>query len=195
MAREFELKYALTEQQARVLTALLPKPVSRISMETTYYDTEDHALSARRWTLRQRLENGLSVCTVKTPDGPLGRGEWEWEGGPIGAAIPKLCAMGGPAELEALTQGGVVPVCGARFVRLCGTLAEQDCVLELAVDTGVLTGGGRELPFTEFEVELKSGAEEGVLAFCRGLSERYGLVPEGKSKFARAKALAGEGKA
>ena len=52
------------------------------------------------------------------------------------------------------------------------------------------TGGSRELPFGEMEVELKEGPEEAALRFAEELAAKYGLMPEKKSKFARAKALA-----
>ena len=79
MATEFELKYAATTAQLSKIRAAVPGEYTAISMETTYYDTPDHALSARKWTLRRRLENGTSVCTLKTPAGGLGRNEWETE--------------------------------------------------------------------------------------------------------------------
>ena len=40
------------------------------------------------------------------------------------------------------------------------------------------------------EAELKQGAQADTLAFGAYLAERYGLVPEEKSKLARALALA-----
>ena len=57
MGREFELKFRATEaQQAAILEKY--EGFRKIAMETTYYDTADRALSARRITLRQRKENG-----------------------------------------------------------------------------------------------------------------------------------------
>ena len=63
-------------------------------------------------------------------------------------------------------------------------------LLELALDRGVLTGGGREIPLCEVEVELKSGSREAVLAFAKELAQRFDLAPETRSKFRRALALA-----
>ena len=78
MGREFELKYAATAQTQADIEARFGD-FQTIAMETTYYDTADHALSARHITLRCRRENGISVCTLKTPTGGIGRGEWEME--------------------------------------------------------------------------------------------------------------------
>ena len=62
--------------------------------------------------------------------------------------------------------------------------------MEIALDQGILTGGNREQPFAELEVELKEGSEEAAIRFAEGLAAKYGLTPEKKSKFARARALA-----
>lgn len=191
MGKEFEIKFAATPAQLAELEAAFG-PLPPISMETTYYDAADGSLSARHITLRRRLENGNAVCTVKTPLGGLGRGEWETCCEDITAAIPVLCKLGCAEDLISLTACGIVPVCGARFTRLAASLTAEGCTLELALDRGVLLGGGREMPLCEVEVELKEGSEEGALAFARHLAETYGLRSEKKSKFRRALDLAKE---
>jgi inorganic triphosphatase YgiF len=161
-------------------------------METTYYDAADGSLSARHITLRRRLENGSAVCTVKTPLDGLGRGEWETECDRIEDAIPILCKLGCGEDLISLTACGIIPVCGARFTRLAGTLNTEGCTVELALDRGVLLGGGREVPLCEVEVELKAGSEEDALLFAQRLAVKYGLTQENRSKFRRALELAKE---
>ena len=188
MGREFELKYAATEAVQDQIAAAFGS-FEAFSMQTTYYDAPDGALSARHITLRRRLENGVSVCTLKTPTGGLGRGEWELECDSIEAAIPELCKLSG-WELAPLLAGGVVAVCGARFTRRAFAAQLDQCSVEIALDKGTLYGGGRELPLCEVEVELKSGSEEAAVNFAAALSQKYGLTPEYKSKFRRALALA-----
>ena len=190
MATEFELKYAATAARLDEIQAALPGDYVSISMETTYYDTPAHALSARKWTLRRRLENGVSVCTLKTPAGAQERNEWELECGSIETAIAELCKLSSLADLKALTAGGVIPVCGARFKRLACRMEIKNAAVELALDEGILFGNGRELPFAEVEVELKSGPEEAACHFAEELAFRFGLIPEEKSKFRRALDLA-----
>jgi uncharacterized protein YjbK len=72
MGREFEIKYAATEQAFRALREVFG-PFTRIAMETTYFDTPDHGLSRQKMTLRLRKENDETICTLKTPlpDGEL----------------------------------------------------------------------------------------------------------------------------
>lgn len=189
MGREFELKFQSDPaQQQRLLEKY--RDFSTITMETTYYDTPNGALSQRHITLRRRLENGVAVCTLKTPETSGGRGEWEVEMEEIEAALPKLCKLSGWAGLLDLTKAGVIPVCGARFTRQAKLLELGDCAVEIAVDSGVLLGGGREIPLCEIEVEHKKGSEEATVRFAATLAAQFNLRQEKNSKFRRALALA-----
>ena len=189
MGREFELKYRATEE---ILKAVEEKfgEFTPISMETTYFDTPDQTLAARHITLRRRMENGVSVCTVKTPLADGSRGEWEIRWQETQTMVAQLMAAGAPEELGKLTQGGIMPACGAKFTRLAKSLTLESCEVELALDRGVLTGGEREEALCELEVELKSGDDSGVEAFAKSLAADFGLQMESRSKFKRAQALA-----
>lgn len=188
MGIEYELKFQATEKaQSAILKAFCGIPCLEYEMETTYYDTPSGALSARHYTLRRRMENDLSVCTLKTPAGNLGRNEIEISCADIQAAIPRMTDA--PADFQELVAEGLIAVCGAKFHRIAMNLQYQDCRLELALDSGVLTGGGKEIPLCEVEVELKSGSTESADIFALELATRYGLLPETKSKFRRALSL------
>lgn len=189
MGREFELKYMASEEQLAAIEGAF-ESFHVIRMETTYYDAPDGVLRALRWTLRRRMENGTSVCTLKTnlPDGS--RGEWETACDDILEAVPRLIALGAPDALAAHTARGVRPTCAARFTRKALTLPAENSTVELALDQGVLLGGSRELPFAEVEVELKQGADGDALSFAQSLARRFGLTPQPKSKLRRALDLA-----
>ena len=189
MGREFELKYSCAEADFEDLKADF-SGFRTIEMETTYYDTFDAKLSFRHWTLRRRFENGVSVCTLKTPDPKGGRSEWEVEAPGIITGIPKLCRAGAPMELMAMTVGGIQEVCGAKFTRLALTIEIPGGTVELALDKGKLFGNGREMPLLEVEVELKAGTDSAAIAFAKLLEEKYHLVPEHQSKYRRALTLA-----
>ena len=184
MATEYELKFKASADVLAAMDAAYPGG-TRLEMETAYYDTPTGAMSARRYTLRRRLENGISVCTLKTPAADA-RGEWETECDCIEAAIPKLIEMGAPADLGELTKAGLVHICGAKFTRLAKTVILPECTLEIALDQGILLGGGKTEPLCEAEVELKDGAKAACDAFAGELAKKFGLVTEEKSKFARA---------
>lgn len=190
MGIEFELKFRATPDKLAQILQDLPGDTEKITMQTTYYDTPTGALSARFYTLRQRMENESAVCTLKTPAGGSARKETEVFCHSIEEAIPELCKLSGIEELPALLENGVVPVCGARFTRLAKTLALNGAVVELALDEGVLLGGGKEVPLCEVEVELKSGSRDVAVLYATQLAVAYGLVQEKRSKFRRAKDLA-----
>lgn len=191
MGREFELKYAANPEKLAALKGCFPN-LTQIRMQTTYYDTPDGRLGKLHWTLRRRMENHRSVCTLKTPAEGFGRNEWETECGDISAAVELLIAEGAPKQLLLFAAQGFEESCGARFTRLAGPVAFEDALLELALDEGVLLGGGRELPLCEVEVELKEGSETGAVAFANELAAEFNLKPEPRSKVARARILAGK---
>ncbi len=190
MAVEFELKYSADAAAQKAIFEACPGTYQTYEMETTYYDAPGGGLSQRHITLRRRMENGRSVCTVKTPVSGYGRGEWECECDDINQAIGQLVALGASRELLVLTAQGVHPICGAKFTRRALTLTYRDTELELALDQGILLGGGKEIPLCEVEVELKSGQPENAVAFAEELAKKFHLRPEHKSKFRRALALA-----
>lgn len=189
MGYEFELKFRATSAQQAAVRQALSDSWKVISMETTYYADPLRRLRALHYTLRRRLENGVSVCTLKTPMGDGGRGEWEVEANTIEEAIPELCKLGAPELLLDLTADGVSPCCGARFTRQAALIQAGETALEIALDEGVLFGGGKEVPLGEIEVELKSGTREQAIAFASALAETYGLQIQPKSKISRALAL------
>lgn len=185
MGVEFELKYRATEEIADKIQGDFPGGQT-IRMETTYFDTPCGRLSKKRYTLRTRLENGTCVCTVKTPLPGNKRGEWEIVCDDIVSALPLLCQAGAPKELLTWAQDGVMPICGARFTRQAIDIVKAGFSAELALDSGVLTGGGKELPLCEAELEYKSGDPDAFLAFADEFAAAYGLTPEPLSKFRRA---------
>ena len=191
MGREFELKFAATEEK-QALIAEKYGPFREISMETTYFDTPDGALQQRHITLRRRMENGVSVCTVKTPHADGGRGEWELQWNDPATMVSELCKLGAPAELLEWTAAGIAPVCGAKFLRKARTLEVPGGEVELALDKGILMGGGKQIPLCEVEVELKSGDDSAATLFAQIIASEFSLERERKSKFRRAQQLARE---
>lgn len=190
MALEYERKYAATEDSLRLIAQGMGEPTQVLSMETTYYDTQNGALSRQHMTLRRRTENGTSICSLKTPTDTLARGEFQVEAASIEEAIPVLCKLSGYKELLPVTAGGVFPVCGAKFTRWVYRVAFGDSMLEIALDQGVLLGGKKDCPLFEVEVELLFGKPEDADLYGAILSAKYTLQEEKKSKFRRALDLA-----
>lgn len=170
------------------IAAAMAGPVQAIAMETTYFDTPDGSLRKKYWTLRRRLQNGVSVITLKTPsEVPHCRNEWEVRAGAVLEALPALCALGAPREL--LSIASVVPLCGAAFLRRAVLLKLPGCLAELALDEGRLFGGGREEPLLELELERKEGDPAAMFTLSGRLCRDFSLKEEPRSKFSRAARL------
>ena len=184
MGVEIELKFAADEGTLAAIREQYPGG-QKLQMSTTYYDTPEGLLAAKRYTLRCRQENSDHICTVKIPL-DCGRGEWEVPDTDILNAIPRLCAMGAPEDLMAMTKNGVIPICGARFTRQAVAIEQTDFTAELAMDTGVLIGGKRETPLCEVELEYKSGNMAAFETFAATFAKIFRLSLEPRSKFRRA---------
>ncbi|MCI8619574.1 MAG: CYTH domain-containing protein [Oscillospiraceae bacterium] len=192
MGQEIEFKYRVAAgQMPRLEKALCPVDGwEAVNMETVYFDTADFALSARKWTLRTRLENDQSIVTLKTKAVGFARGEWELSATHPAKVLAQLVAMGAPEELLSLCQDGLFPICGAKFLRKRGTVSlAGGTTIELALDAGILTGGGSQEEVCELEVELKSGETASALAYAQELAAKWELSPEYRGKFTRALAL------
>ncbi len=187
---EYELKYRATPVQLETLEKKFPGESRLLKMETTYYDTPDFSLSQQKMTLRRRLENSEAVCTLKVPAGDNVRGEYSCRCDNIQEAVSELCKPKELGALRFLSTAELLPICGARFTRVAKTLTFPAFTAELALDQGVLIGGGREIPLWEAEVELLSGDGEAMAAFADDMAKEFGLIPEPVSKFRRALALA-----
>ena len=202
MGIEQELKYAITN--AGDLDAIIAwngvldyttQPVQEIQMESHYFDTAHGDLSARRWTLRQRNENQISVIGLKTPGEKHStlqvRGEWECQGAKPDDCIETLVALGAPKDLPNLISGKpLVEICGATFLRKSLQLfLEDDTQVELAVDTGILTGSVSSMDLKELELELKNGSVKVMEEFSQKLASHFSLEIQPLSKFARAFSL------
>ena len=188
MGREFELKFRLTRQQYTAIRAAFPT-LAPIDMETTYYDTPDGALRRRKWMLRRRLENKTAICTLKTPLPDGSRGEWECIADTINAGCARLILLDAPIVLADLASVGLQAVCGARFTRFAAEVPTADGIAELALDSGILFSGSREIPLCEVEIELKTGSDTAAQALADQIAAEFGLTEEPRSKFQRASAL------
>ncbi len=190
MGVEFEVKFRATPEILEKLCKEIPGQEEIYQMETTYYDTPTGAFSANHCTLRRRMENDRSVCTLKAPAQGYGRREWETDCDSIEEAIEMLCKLGVSDELLAPAKEGLVPVCGAKFTRIAKTVELDTGTAELALDSGILMGGGKEIPLCEIEIERKTCSEETCVAYAAFLAQHYGLEQEPDSKFRRAQMLA-----
>ena len=55
----------------------------------------------------------------------------------------------------------------------------------LSCDDGSIRAGGKTVPIMEMEIELYSGDLDELKEYGQKIADKYGLVPEDRSKFAR----------
>lgn len=177
----------------RLCAALSCRAETTTEMRATYYDTPDRTLRARKIGLRLRQENGVSVCCMKkrggerTADGLHAHAEYECPASSIEEGLSTLPAQGAdPVLCAELAHAGLIPICRTSFRRLARLADGGAFTAELAFDQGTLASGGRETPFSEIELELKSGDAAAFRAFGESLARMHGLMPQPLSKLARA---------
>jgi inorganic triphosphatase YgiF len=129
--------------------------------ETTYFDTEDNALSRAGMALRVRRAGRRRIMTLKWTlegaEGAFARGEQEaivhgetpepFLLGPECAAMVAQATGGSALELRSQT----------RFRRRTATLVYKGATIEAAQDIGRIVAGDRTSPIAELELELKDG--------------------------------------
>ncbi len=191
MSSEVELKYA--PKQGFSATELFSAPeiapflgeISEIEMKTEYLDTPTNDAKSRGISLRRRMENGKNLLYAKTSRLTSGeltvRGEWSVPSSDISRAAELLLEAGAPtADIVGLP----LEVCGkVSFLRKEALLSLPAFSAMLSFDEGFF---GEDTPFTEIELELKSGDTDELLRFSREIAIKYGFAPETLSKHARA---------
>ncbi len=196
--KEYELKFTV---DAAALRHLIEHPLLQAAAEkrhnsrlqSTYYDTPEAALRRARISLRVRASNGSTVTqTLKDAGHSLvDRGEWERESESDRPDVewlrstPLAHVFADEAVVESLAPRFTVDVSRTVLPVVFGT-----SVIEGAIDCGMISAGGRFLDISEFELELKSGSGEDVLALARELARDLPLVVSLAAKSERGYAVA-----
>ncbi|WP_395020622.1 CHAD domain-containing protein [Dongia sp.] len=171
----------------------------RARLESTYYDTADQWLSGQRMALRVRKIGRKRIQTLKAPaPGPGGLQNFQEIEAEIDSDRPQLSAVTDPKLARKLERENIWrrlrPIFETRFQRSAFLTERGSSMIEVAVDLGTITAGGRRLPIAEIELELKSGdpaalydlAEQLALQLAEEVPVRLGA----ETKAARGYALA-----
>lgn len=94
--------------------------------------------------------------------------------------------------LAAMGNGPFEERCRTQFIRRTSNITSPEAVIELCVDDGFLSAGGKTEEIWELELELCSGSEEYLKKMGEFFCKEYDLAPENRSKYARCLALLGE---
>ena len=169
-------------------------PVAELDAQrfvTTYFDSEDYSLWARRITLRHRAEDGATgKWTLKIPAeageggqpgraGDVARSELSWKA-PISQVPPEAVVESG---VEGELQTVVTMAAERRRLQL-GDWGEIDDDV-VTVTSGPRTG----LRFRQVELELLGPADPAAVDAVVDRLGRAGATPGGGVKFAKAAGL------
>jgi triphosphatase len=199
---EIELKLAISASDVPKLARVpLLKSASRghasnARTYSIYYDTPEFALRDQGVALRLRRTGTHWLQTLKSAGrveaGLHQRDEFET---PVPAQIlnyPALAQSGAAAVLaDPALPLKLRPVFVTDFKRTTRQLQPTaGTQIEFCLDRGAILAGSAQLPISEIELELKSGAPEQLLQFALALLELVPLRLEPASKAERGYALA-----
>jgi triphosphatase len=189
--REIELKLEFDHADVARIHAhpLLAATASKQkTLHTTYYDTTDLVLRKAGVSLRVRDSEGRIVQTIKSASGNAGlfdRSEWEHE--VKDRDIDLIAASGTALEplLSVRVRNALRPVFETRVNRTVYQVARNGSDIEVALDQGEVTAGGRQAAINEIELELKHGEPTELFRLARKLDATVPLRIAGKVKAER----------
>ena len=210
---EIELKLALDPTFAARFKRhplLAGMKVERRTLHSIYFDTPDFALTRRRIALRLRRVGYHWVQTLKAAAPSVGalssRPEWEvpvmGNSPDLAVLVPEAMALLAGIDLARLAPVFVTDVKRATWQVIVGETA-----MEIALDQGEIRAGDIVNPVTnpvvnpaispvsEIELELKSGAPDGLFEAALSLLDWVPLRVDSRSKAAIGYRLAGAVKA
>ena len=204
---EIELKYAIPDkdtaeniwQDSGIVKMEEPESREKLHFKAAYFDTADGDLAHNDMAFRVRLEGSRVVATLKwngKSDGPLHTRE------EINAPIdgedclimpdPTIFKESGTGQqmLKLIDGKPLVNVMEIGFLRRRVRVDTGKSIIEVSVDTGEIATDSGSMPICELELELFSGQQDDLMNLGKLLAERYALVPESRSKYARGLSLA-----
>lgn len=205
---EIEMKYGIGDKETAaniwddeyLLSIEESDTREKVLMRASYFDTEDFVLSKNDIALRVRMEGTRIVATLK----------WKGknEGGlhireeinvPVNDeaffSVPdpqifkeseigqEVIALIGFKKLHSIME--------TNFLRSRFRIDNGSGIMEVSLDNGEIITTKGVAPICEIEIELFSGEQEALESVTKTIAEKYGLLPESKSKYARGLALLG----
>jgi inorganic triphosphatase YgiF len=194
---EIELKFQVpADRHGAVRSAVATRSARVTRLQALYADTPDRRLAAAGWALRLRREDERWVQTLKgRGDGVASRFEHEVVL-PAGSEAPSVdpARHAGSAagdRLGALVGGAdLVEVMRTDVRRTHRRVASGGAVIEIALDEGTLSAGGRRAEVCELEFELVCGPPGALPALAERWVHRHALWWDLRTKAERGQRLA-----
>jgi triphosphatase len=150
------------------------EPVSRQSLHSIYYDTDDRQLRDRNIRLRTRTDGSSIVQTLKLlndPSDTISRREWEML---LPDAVPNpslIIDSALPGDFRRLTSADLQPVFNVNVRRETRRLMSGRARIDVSLDRGVVTAGHASAPVHEIELELVEGDIGALFTQARSLGD------------------------
>ena len=192
MSNEIELKLEVAPGAAEELMRqpwIEQAPRRSQHQLSVYFDTADNDLRKRGYSLRVRSAGDRFVQTVKSLDSGVGlfeRGEWEYQ---IDGPEPDAERLE-HTPLAGIDVAALHPVIRSEVNRTACRLSPDGAEIELDMDHGTMTAGGRKLPVHEIEIELVRGNASSAIALARRIAGEVPVKLGVMSKAERGFALA-----
>lgn len=182
---EIELKFLCEPADlAAVLSAAPPGETIEKDLVSTYFDTPQADLKAKRISLRIREGGGKKIQTLKRGNG-FARDEHEQPvDGALDLSMAALKESLPPSKRKALR-----PAFTVRVQRQQRTFDYAGATIEMAVDRGEVQAGDRTRAISEVELELKAGDCGPLFDLARQLSRTAPLYLSFEGKAAQGQAL------
>lgn len=203
METEIEIKLLVAAEQQELLAAAFEarsdvRSHRRMVLANTYYDTPQQQLRQWQMGLRVRSRDGQHEQTIKTAGREVGglhqRPEYNL---PLAQPEPQLNAF--PADIWpddsdlAELQQQLQPLFTTHFQRRVWVIEYADgSAVEVALDAGEISAGGRSEAISEIEFELLSGSADYLFELAAEICALCPCQIGGDSKAARGYRLAAD---
>ena len=199
MAIETEIKLRISQstlallQQSKLLKPLEDYQWRKLELENTYFDSPDFDLANAKVALRIRKDGDQLIQTLKTKGASVAglseRNEWDWF---IEQPQLDLALLDGdcwPQQLQQMDKTNLSGIFTTNFRRLALELklanSQPECVIEIALDSGLVKTADASEEICELELELRSGEPQQLLQLALQLAQEYPLMPCDISKAER----------
>ncbi len=199
---EIEMKYRIPHKDmieaiwndADILKMEETNSREKVFMKASYFDTDDYTLSKNNFAFRIRMEGNRIVASLKlkgeSSEGLHTREEINVPVDDEGCFIRPNPAIfresdAGRQLIEMVGQQPLHSLLETRFLRSKLRIDTGTTLCELAIDVGEIITDFGNLPICEMELELFSGDQEELKKLGDSIAEKYQLIPEDTSKYAR----------
>lgn len=203
MSREIELKFDIAPgfgdivQQAPFLGG---QPPEQRDQAAVYFDTAAGDLRKAGFSLRIRRSGERWTQTVKhKPDSAAGmfdRQEWEWPVDGFDLDFDALEKTPLATLLNKKLRKKLGPLITTAVHRSLWRIARDGSEIELTLDEGAISGGGRTASVAELEIELRKGDPAALFALADALADtvplRLGVLSKAERGYAIAQGKLGK---